>query len=136
MPVLANRAVPLERGKDRIWLAGVDDVLKGRPDLAMALAGIPASECTILLAHEPDFADEASVMAVDLQLSGHSHGGQIWLPGLGAPWLPPLARRYPRGLYKIRETTLYTNVGLGTIHAPVRLNCPPEITLITLRSKS
>ena len=136
MPVLMNRAVPLERGKDRIWLAGIDDVLEGRPDLAAALAGIPASECTILLAHEPDFADEASVMAVDLQLSGHSHGGQIWVPGLGAPWLPPLARRYPRGLYKIRDMTLYTNIGLGTIHAPVRLNCPPEITLITLRSKS
>jgi predicted MPP superfamily phosphohydrolase len=136
MPVLMNRAVPLERGKDRIWLAGIDDVLKGRPDLAVALDGIPASECTILLAHEPDFADEASVMAVDLQLSGHSHGGQIWVPGLGAPWLPPLARRYPRGLYKIRDMTLYTNVGLGTIHAPVRLNCPPEITLITLRAQS
>jgi uncharacterized protein len=136
MPVLINRAVPLVRGKDRIWLAGIDDVLEGRPDVALALENIPSAELTILLAHEPDFADEASLTPVDLQLSGHSHGGQVWIPGIGAPWLPLLARRYPRGLYKVGNLTLYTNLGLGTIHAPVRINCPPEITLITLRSKS
>ncbi len=136
LPVLMNRSVPLERGKDRIWLAGVDDVLEGRPDVGLALANIPSAEVTILLAHEPDFADEASLTAVDLQLSGHSHGGQVWIPGIGAPWLPPLGRRYPRGLYKVGDLTLYTNIGIGTIRAPVRINCPPEITLITLRAKS
>jgi predicted MPP superfamily phosphohydrolase len=136
IPVLTNRAVPLERGKDRIWLAGIDDVLEGRPDVALAVANIPSPDLTILLAHEPDFADEVSLTPVDLQLSGHSHGGQVWIPGIGAPWLPALARRYPRGLYKVRDLTLYTNLGLGTIHAPVRINCPPEITLITLRAKS
>ena len=136
MPVLINRAVPLVRGRDRIWLAGIDDVLEGRPDVALALENIPSGELTILLAHEPDFADEASLTPVDLQLSGHSHGGQVWIPGIGAPWLPMLARRYPRGLYRVGNMTLYTNLGLGTIHAPVRINCPPEITLITLRSKS
>ena len=136
LPVLINRSVPLERGKDRIWLAGIDDVLEGRPDVGLALENIPSSECTILLAHEPDFADEASVTPVDLQLSGHSHGGQVWIPGIGAPWLPPLAKRYPRGLYKVGTLTLYTNIGIGTIRAPIRLNCPPEITLITLRAKS
>jgi len=91
--VLINRAVPLQRGKDRIWLAGIDDVLEGRPDLALALAQIPSAEAAILLAHEPDFADEASMTPVDLQLSGHSHGGQVWVPIIGAPWLPPLGRR-------------------------------------------
>ena len=136
MPVLMNHSVPLQRGKDRIWLAGIDDVLEGRPNVAQALANIPSPELTILLAHEPDFADEVSVTPVDLQLSGHSHGGQVWIPGIGAPWLPLLARKYPRGLYKVRNLTLYTNFGLGTIHAPVRINCPPEITLITLRSKT
>jgi predicted MPP superfamily phosphohydrolase len=136
LPVLMNRSVPLQRGKDRIWLAGIDDVLEGRPDIALALQNIPSAEATILLAHEPDFADEVSVTPVDLQLSGHSHGGQVWIPGIGAPWLPPLGRRYPRGLYQIRNLTLYTNFGLGTIRAPVRINCPPEITLITLRSKT
>ena len=136
LPVLMNHAVPLERGKHRIWLAGIDDVLEGRPDVAAALANIPSNEMTILLAHEPDFANEASIAPVDLQLSGHSHGGQVWIPGIGAPWLPPLARRYPRGLYQVGNLTLYTNIGIGTIHAPVRLNCPPEVTLITLRTKS
>jgi predicted MPP superfamily phosphohydrolase len=136
LPVLMNRSLPLQRGKDRIWLAGIDDVLEGRPDIALALQNIPSAETTILLAHEPDFADEISVTPVDLQLSGHSHGGQVWIPGIGAPWLPPLGRRYPRGLYKVRNLTLYTNFGIGTIRMPVRINCPPEITLITLRSKT
>lgn len=135
MQVLMNRATSIERGPDRIWLAGVDDVLAGRPDIALALMHVPSSECTILLAHEPDFADESSLTPVDLQLSGHSHGGQVWIPGIGAPWLPPLGRRYPRGLYKVGNMALYTNIGIGTIRAPIRLNCPPEITLITLRSK-
>ncbi|PYV84437.1 MAG: hypothetical protein DMG93_04880 [Acidobacteria bacterium] len=101
IPVLRNQSVPVERGRDRIWLAGIDDLLRG----------------------------------VDLQLSGHSHGGQIWIPGIGAPWLPPMARRYPRGLNKIGNLTLYTNIGIGTIRAPIRINCRPEVTLITLRAR-
>ena len=136
IPVLVNMAIPLERGGKRIWLAGVDDVLKGEPDLGAAVDSIPNGEATILLAHEPDFADESSLRSIDLQLSGHSHGGQIWIPGIGAPWLPELARQYPRGLYKIDEMVLYTNIGIGTIRAPIRINCPPEVTLITLRSKA
>jgi len=136
LPVLINRSIALERGADRIWLSGVDDVLEGRPDIGLALENVPRGELTILLAHEPDFADEASLTAVDLQLSGHSHGGQVWIPGIGAPWLPALGRRYPRGLYKVGDLTLYTNIGIGTIRAPIRINCPPEITLITLRSKT
>jgi predicted MPP superfamily phosphohydrolase len=133
IPVLINRALPLERGKARIWLAGVDDVLEGRPDLGATLTKIPSGEATILLAHEPDFADEVMFAPIDLHLAGHSHGGQIWVPGIGAPWLPQLARKYPRGLYQLGKLTLYTNLGIGTIRVPVRLNCPPEVTLITLR---
>ena len=133
IPVLMNRCVPLERGKGRIWLAGVDDVLEGRPDLDTALRQVPRGEVTVLLAHEPDFADQVIFAPVDLQLPGHSHGGQIWIPGIGAPWLPQLARKYPRGLYEIGKLVLYTNLGIGTIRIPVRLNCPPEVTLITLR---
>jgi len=134
IPVLLNRSVPLERGTDRIWLAGIDDVLEGSPTLSAALEKVPSHEPVVLLAHEPDFADEAALSPVDLQLSGHSHGGQIWIPGIGAPWLPPLGRKYPRGLYKLGNLTLYTNIGIGTIRAPIRINCPPEITLITLKA--
>lgn len=132
--VLRNQSVPLQRGQERIWLAGIDDLLRGQPDAGATISGIPETETTILLAHEPDFADDAALMPVDLQLSGHSHGGQIWIPGIGAPWLPPMARIYPRGIHRIRNLTLYTNIGIGTIRAPIRINCPPEITLITLRA--
>lgn len=136
IPVLRNQSVPIERGRDRIWLAGIDDLLRGMPDMSTTLENIPEKDMTILLAHEPDFADDAALSPVDLQLSGHSHGGQIWIPGIGAPWLPPMARRYPRGLNKVGDLTVYTNIGIGTIRAPIRINCPPEITLITLRKRS
>jgi predicted MPP superfamily phosphohydrolase len=133
--VLRNASLPIEKDSSRMWMAGVADALEAQPDLSAAIGRIPRGETTILLAHEPDFADQAAFHPVDLQLSGHSHGGQIWVPGIGAPWLPPLARRYPRGLYKIRDLTLYTNIGIGTIRAPVRINCVPEVTLITLRAR-
>ena len=69
---------------------------------------------------------------VDLILSGHSHGGQIRLPGLGAMVLPPMGRKYPEGLYGVGPMQLYVNRGIGTVGLPFRLNCPPEITEITL----
>jgi len=134
IPVLRNRSIPIEQGGSRIWLCGLDSVLEENQDLGLALQTVPRDELVILLVHEPDFADQAARYPVDLQLSGHSHGGQVWLPGIGAPWLPRLARKYPRGLHRIGPLTLYTNMGLGTIRLPVRLNCPPEVTLFTLRS--
>lgn len=134
IPVLNNRSVPIEKNSARFWLAGIEDALEAQPDLGAAIEKIPSGETTILLAHEPDFAEEAALNSVDLQLSGHSHGGQIWIPGIGAPWLPPLGRKYPRGMYNVGNLVLYTNIGIGTIRAPIRINCVPEVTLITLRS--
>lgn len=134
IPVLRNRSLPLEREGTRLWLSGVDDVLAGNPRLDLALKDIPADEPVVLLAHEPDWADFVANYPVDLQLSGHSHGGQIRIPLLGAPYLPPLARKYPWGLRRIGKLALYTNAGIGTIEVPTRINCPPEVTLITLRS--
>jgi len=131
--VLRNGSQALEQGGARLWFCGLDS-LDGRPNLVTAMRGIPSGEAVILLVHEPDFADRASQYPVDLQLSGHSHGGQVWLPGIGAPWLPPGARRYPRGQYRVGPLPLYTNIGLGTIRLPIRLNCPPEVTLVTLRT--
>ena len=130
--VLRNEAVPLQKVGKRLWIAGVDDVLADSADLDMALRNIPSQEPTILLAHEPDFADVVAQSPVDVQLSGHSHGGQIRLPFIGPPYLPELARKYPWGLRQVGELNLYTNCGLGTIEVPVRLNCPPEVTLIRL----
>jgi uncharacterized protein len=134
LPVLDNQSFPLERNGARLWLVGVDDCLDGQPDIELALKGIPPNEAVIMLVHEPDVADRVNTYPVDLQLSGHSHGGQVWIPGIGAPWLPKLAHKYPRGLRQVGPLTLYTNFGLGTIRVPVRLNCPPEVTLITLRA--
>ena len=131
--VLQNEALPLERDGARLWIAGVRDVLAGFADLKATFAGVPATEPSILLAHEPDFADRASHYPVDLQLSGHSHGGQVSLPLVGPPFLPYMAKKYPRGLRTVRKTALYTNVGLGTIVVPVRIFAAPEVTLLTLR---
>lgn len=134
MPVLMNRSIPIETAGARFWLAGVDDMSAGKPDLHSALQGIPVDEPVILLAHQPDYADVAKKHPVDVQLSGHSHGGQVRLPIVGAPYLPWGARKYPWGMYRLGRLTLYTNVGLGTIRLPMRFNCLPEITLFTLRS--
>jgi predicted MPP superfamily phosphohydrolase len=131
--VLRNVALPFEQERTRIWLAGVDDVLEKHNDLDQTLKNIPSGDSTIVLVHEPDYADVVSRRHVDLELSGHSHGGQVRLPFIGAPYLPPLARKYPWGLRKVRNLLLYTNRGLGTIGVPLRLNCPPEITVVTLR---
>ena len=130
--VLRNQAVSLERRGSRIWLAGVDDALVGVDNLPQAISGIPTKDTTILLAHEPDIADEVAEYPVSVQLSGHSHGGQVRLPWLGPPYLPELARKYPWGLRKVGDLSLYTNCGLGTIELPIRLNCPPEVTLVRL----
>jgi uncharacterized protein len=131
--VFANANQPMERGSARFWLAGINDVLSGHPRLDLALHGIPPREATVLLTHEPDFADFAADHPVHLQLSGHSHGGQMRLPLLGSPYLPPLARKYPYGYYRIRGMQLYTNRGIGTIFLPMRLDAPPEVTILTLQ---
>ncbi len=132
--VLRNRSLALEKNGARLWIAGVEDVLGGDDDLDLTLRGIPQDQPVVLAVHEPDYAHQVMRRPVDLQLSGHSHGGQIRLPWIGAPFLPPLGRRYPFGLYRLPPLTLYTNPGIGTIRVPARLNCPPEITLLSLRA--
>lgn len=133
LPVLVNQGVTLGSGRRSIYLAGVDDGWSGRPDLVQALAGRSEGLPTVLLAHEPDLADTfCRDGRVALQLSGHSHGGQIRLPGLGAIILPQYGRKYDQGLYNVNGMWLYTNRGLGLAPAPIRINCPPEVTEITL----
>lgn len=132
--LLRNEAVALRRGEGVLYLAGVDDYWERRADLGRALADVPPAGCVVLLAHEPDYADEvARDGRVALQLSGHSHGGQVRLPGL-PPVLPRHAKRYPEGLRQVGSLSVYTNRGLGLAGLPVRFNCPPEITLLELRA--
>lgn len=131
---LSNAVHTIERKDAALHVAGVDDVMEQQDRLDLVLDRLPSSGAAVLLAHEPDFADtSAATGRFDLQLSGHSHGGQIRLPLLGAPVLPPLAREYPAGLYEVGEMVQYTNRGVGMIEPRVRFNCRPEITVLTLR---
>jgi uncharacterized protein len=139
--VLDNAHAPMERGGARFWLAGLDDPVEGEPDPA---AAIPASirnvphEPVVLLCHAPDYADDLLVLpegnAVSFMLSGHTHGGQIRLPILGPMFLPELGRKYVEGWFRFGNLQLYVNRGLGAVGVPFRLDCPPEITLLTFRS--
>jgi predicted MPP superfamily phosphohydrolase len=135
LPLLENQGVMLTVGRERLYLAGLDDGLSGRPRLEETMAhwvpGVPA----ILLLHEPDLADYyANDRRFALQLSGHSHGGQIRTPNNKALVLPYLGKKYDMGLFNINGMWLYTNRGVGVTDEPFRINCPPEITELTLVS--
>jgi predicted MPP superfamily phosphohydrolase len=99
------------------------------------LADVPAGVVTVLLAHEPDYADTSAADGrVGLQLSGHSHGGQVCVPILGPPILPYLATKYYAGRYRVGDMWLYVNRGVGLISPAVRFNCRPEVTVLNLRT--
>ena len=136
IPTLSNQSVAIERDGAHFWLGGVEDVLHGSPDLEGTLRGIPSEEAIVLMVHEPDYADYVAEYPVDLQLSGHTHGGQVRIPFLPPLYLPPLAEKYISGLFQIRALTLYTTPGIGTVDLPVRWNCPAEVTFITLTRSS
>jgi hypothetical protein len=130
---LTNSVFTINRGNEKLHLCGVDDIWEGDVRLDDVLAQLPEDGAAILLAHEPDFADESTATGrFDLQVSGHSHGGQVVIPFYGPPILPYLAQKYPSGLYKIGGMFQYTNRGIGMIEPSVRFNCPPEITIFTL----
>jgi uncharacterized protein len=136
IPLLSNQAVPLERDGKRIWLAGVNDALEGKPGPDFHKA-IPKTaqrdgEPVILLAHEPDILPTAAKHGVDLMLPGHTHGGQIRIPFVPPVYLPPLGLKYIAGHFQLGATQLYVNRGIGAVGLPFRLNCPPEITVLTL----
>lgn len=131
--MLTNRAVPLTHNGCEFWLAGVDDNWDGGADLDATLASVPSGAFVVLLSHMPDFADRAAARGIPLQLSGHSHGGQIILPIRGPAWLPPHGRKYPAGLRRVGDTWVYTNAGLGAVFPPIRFRCPAEVTLLILR---
>jgi uncharacterized protein len=137
IPVLLNSALPVERGNSRLWFAGTRSWTEDAPDLNQAVpAQRDAGEPVILLAHEPDYAPEVLKHGgVDLMLSGHTHGGQVRLPIVGTPqrMLPPGGRRFVEGHFELGPLQLYVNRGIGTVGLPVRFNCPPELTLLTLQ---
>jgi len=133
--VLLNEHATLEHGGAQLYLAGVDDPHYYRmDDLARAQAGIPAGAVTVLLSHSPELYREAAASDVDLFLCGHTHGGQICLPGGIAVILEArIPRRLGAGPWRQGAMRGYTSRGVGTSVVDVRFNCPPEITLHTLR---
>ncbi len=133
LPLLINQGLALSVGNATLYLAGLDDGWSGEPDLTAALEGAPDGAAIVLLAHEPDLADDFSLDGrVSVQLSGHSHGGQIRIPANRALMTPYLSWKYDLGLYQVNGMWLYTNRGIGVTNLPLRVNCPPEITEITL----
>jgi uncharacterized protein len=130
---LKNSIRTITRRGENFHVAGVEDVVYHHDNLDAVLEALPEDGFTILLAHEPDFADiSAATGRFDLQLSGHTHGGQVRLPFVGMPLLPSYGQRYPSGLYTVGNMHVYTNRGLGMIAPYVRFNAPPEITLFIL----
>lgn len=126
--VLRNQAqqIPARAG---VWIVGVDDVCFGKQDTTAAVKGVPDEAFKILLAHEPDYADQVPP-GFAIQFSGHTHGGQMRIPGLRPPYLPKLGMKYFEGLNRATNHAVYTTRGVGRVGQ--RLWCPAELTIITL----
>jgi predicted MPP superfamily phosphohydrolase len=134
---LENDVYTIKRGEAQLNIAGIDSVTLDKHDLNAVLNKLPESGPAILLAHEPDFADvSAATGKFSLQLSGHSHGGQMIIPGVGTPFRGSEFRKYPLGRYDVGDMVQYTNRGLGTNVFWIRINCPPEITVLNLQSSN
>ena len=136
IPLLRNQNLPFERDGARFWIAGLMDALSWESDLnkTMPAHALKDKEPVILMAHEPDILPAvARLNAVDLMLSGHTHGGQVRLPFLPPLLLPPLGKRFVEGHFQMGRTQLYVNRGLGAVGLPFRFNCPAELTELTLQ---
>ncbi|SCN40450.1 Metallophosphoesterase [Bacillus cytotoxicus] len=116
-----------------ISIVGIDDMLLGKPKIEETLQHIKHNIYTIVLVHEPDIASKVAKFPVNVQLSGHSHGGQVQIPFLGAVVTSTLAKQYIEGFYHIDDLVLYVNRGLGRTRIPFRFMARPEITLFTLQ---
>ncbi|HEY5485806.1 MAG TPA: metallophosphoesterase [Candidatus Cryosericum sp.] len=134
--VLANQNVVLHRHGDRMWLVGTDDPYFGHADLDASFKGVPDTAFALVLTHAPEaFEELAQRPAARLVFAGHTHGGQVRLPFIGAVHVPSrYGTRFARGLFKLGDTFFYVNAGMGMSHLPVRFLCRPELTFITLKS--
>ena len=134
--VLANQNAVLHRHDSRIWLVGTDDPYFGHADLDASFRGVPDTAFALVLTHAPEaFEELAQRPAAKVVLAGHTHGGQVRLPFIGAVRVPSrYGTRFARGLFKMGDTFFYVNAGIGMSHLPIRFLCRPELTFITLTS--
>jgi predicted MPP superfamily phosphohydrolase len=130
--VLRNESARVGDDTGELWIAGIDDALLGSPDPQRAFASVPSGARAIALWHEPGWAEQVIQYGAFLQLSGHSHGGQIRLPVAGPITAPAGGRRFVKGLNFAAGMPIYTTRGVGVYRPPVRFRCPPEVTLVTL----
>ena len=132
-PLLINASHCVQRQADSLWFAGVNDPHKGFDDLPAALAAVPPVVPVILLAHSPDVILRPLDPRIRLILTGHTHGGQICLPGGKALYHNThLTAKYAAGRHEIHGATLYVSRGIGSTRLPLRYHCVPEITVFTL----
>ncbi len=136
--LLRNDAVKIHKRNSFINVIGVDDIpMSGKPEtyLARALSSVQNSNQKILLCHKPYFLETIAGHNIDLTLAGHTHGGQVVFAKIGNTYISPatLFSKYVWGLYKFNNAQMYVTRGIGTVGVPFRVNCPPEITKITLQ---
>lgn len=130
---LTNKGVWLERGGGKLRLGGVGDLWEDEQDVKSALGDATANDAALLLSHNPDYAETLQDARVSIMLSGHTHGGQIQVPFIGAPILPSrYGQKYLEGLVQAPKTQVFVSRGVGTISPPVRFLCRPEIHFLTL----
>ena len=130
--VLINEGFRFEARGGSFWLAGVDDHMVGKTDLPSALRGSFPDEMKLLLAHNPIIFRKSVRAGVDLTLSGHTHGGQIKIRDKDKGIIR--RRKLTAGLHERQDSQIYITRGIGTVVLPVRYQCPPEISLLELRS--
>jgi predicted MPP superfamily phosphohydrolase len=133
--VLRNEAVPLERKGQHLYLIGVDDYWESSYSLTGALGNVPEDACRILISHNPDVNENIEALGehIDFIISGHTHGGQVVLPFIGALYIPsPFGQKYLAGLVRDKDRQTYISRGLGLFFVPTRINCPADVSLVTL----
>jgi uncharacterized protein len=130
--ILKDARTHLTISGEGLDLAGIRYWTRRTSDIAAVVRG--AAGPVFLLAHDPRRLTEAAALDIPLVLSGHTHGGQVVLPGLGAI----AAQKFPvvAGIGRLRQTTMFVSRGLGTVYVPIRLNCPPEVVVLTLQAES
>jgi uncharacterized protein len=130
---LTNRSVQVDSEGEQLWFAGVDDFWEGKPDQKSALHSVSTDAAVVMLCHNPDFAEKRPDHRIGLMLSGHTHGGQVVVPGDSGLWIPSqYGDKYRAGLVQGPASQVYVSRGVGLTGVPVRINCPPEINELTL----
>jgi uncharacterized protein len=131
--LLHNASTVLKLKERQMRLVGVGDLWAEDIDAPNAFRGVPKTreETIVLLSHNPDSKAELAQYPWDLMLSGHTHGGQLWIPFIGAPFAPVRDRRFVKGLRRWNDRWIHVTEGVGSLHG-LRLNCPPEVSLMTV----